>query len=168
MHRLKLLFIIVFAPLVLAACAGSASQPPSETTSPPNASSAQSITPEPIVSTATDAKLGTFLTDAKGMTLYLYTKDAPNLSNCYDQCAQNWPPLIVTSGDPVAPADLVGTLGTTMRKDGSTQVTYNGMPLYYWVSDSKPGDTTGQGVGDVWFVVPPATPSAESGGSGSR
>ena len=112
------------------------------------------------VQVAKDPKLGSFLVDSKGMTLYLYTKDTPNTSNCYDQCATNWPPLYA-DGNPTAPADVPGTLGVTTRKDGKKQVTYNGWPLYYWVKDTKPGDTTGQGVGNVWYVLEPkATTSA--------
>jgi predicted lipoprotein with Yx(FWY)xxD motif len=108
-----------------------------------------------IVKTASDPKLGDFLVAANGLSLYLYTKDAPNTSNCYDQCATNWPPLLVSSGDPTAASGVSGQLGTTTRKDGSKQVTYNGVPLYFWAKDAKPGDTLGQGVGNVWFVVPP-------------
>ena len=96
----------------------------------------------------------TILTDATGMTLYMFTKDEPSLSNCYDQCAVNWPPLM-TDGVLTGPDAAVGGLGTTTRQDGGLQVTYNGMPLYYWINDHKPGDTTGQNVGGVWFVVNP-------------
>ena len=106
------------------------------------------------VMVAKDAKLGNMLVDSKGMTLYLYTKDEPNVSNCYDQCAVNWPPLL-TDGAPTGPADLGGKLATTTRKDGKKQVTYEGKPLYYWIKDTKAGDTTGQGVGNVWYIVPP-------------
>jgi predicted lipoprotein with Yx(FWY)xxD motif len=101
-------------------------------------------------------ELGKILTDGKGMTLYLYTPDKENVSNCYDQCAVNWPPLLVGEGlEPVAGEGLTGKLGVTDRTDGGRQVTYNGMPLYYWIKDSQPGDVTGQGVGNVWFVVHP-------------
>ncbi|TAK28652.1 MAG: hypothetical protein EPO21_22445 [Chloroflexota bacterium] len=167
MHHLKLLFLFAFVPLVLAGCSAFANQTKTENKTQPADAANQPSASEPIVMTATDAKLGTYLTDAKGMTLYVFAKDQPNVSNCYDQCAQNWPPLIAASGDPVAPDGLPGTLGTTVRKDGMAQVTYNRMPLYYWFRDTKPGDTNGHGIGDVWFVVPPATPSAESGGGGS-
>jgi predicted lipoprotein with Yx(FWY)xxD motif len=98
--------------------------------------------------------LGSILTDQAGRTLYLYTKDSPGISNCYDQCAASWPPLI-TQSEPALPDGLPGVLGETQRTDGSTQVTYNSMPLYYWVKDQKPGDTTGQNVGGVWFVINP-------------
>jgi predicted lipoprotein with Yx(FWY)xxD motif len=101
------------------------------------------------------AQLGQFLVDAKGMTLYLYTKDAPNTSNCYDQCAIVWPPLL-TNGAAVSGSGVDSSLlGTTTRKDGSVQVTYKGWPLYYWFQDKAPGDTKGQWVGNVWFVISP-------------
>jgi predicted lipoprotein with Yx(FWY)xxD motif len=97
--------------------------------------------------------LGSFLVGDKGMTLYLFTKDTPNTSNCYDKCATAWPPLL-TTGNAVAGEGLdASLLGTTQRKDGTMQVTYNGWPLYYYQKDKAPGDVTGQGVGDVWFVV---------------
>src|SRR6185436_20218019 len=97
--------------------------------------------------------LGSFLVDDKGMTLYLFTKDSPNTSVCYDKCATAWPPLL-TTGDPVAGEGAdASMLGTTKRTDGSIQVTYNGWPLYYYEKDKAAGDVTGQDVGDVWFVV---------------
>jgi predicted lipoprotein with Yx(FWY)xxD motif len=106
--------------------------------------------------------LGQFLTDEQGLSLYLFTKDTPNTSNCYDQCAENWPPLL-TSGSPVAGQDVdAALLGTTQRQDGSTQVTYNGWPLYYYVKDQQPGDTTGQEVGDVWYLVTPQGEQVEA------
>ena len=109
------------------------------------------------LATGSTSDLGTFLTDPAGMTLYMYTKDDPGTSNCYQGCAAAWPPLLTQSA-PMLPADLPGAIGTTMRTDGSLQVTYNGMPLYYWASDQNPGDTTGQNVGGVWFVVNPSEP----------
>jgi predicted lipoprotein with Yx(FWY)xxD motif len=100
--------------------------------------------------------LGSFLVDSKGMTLYIFTKDTPNTSTCYGKCEANWPPLLST-GAPVGGDGVdASKLGTTQRTDGSMQVTYNGWPLYYYAKDAKPGDTTGQTVGDVWFVISPA------------
>jgi predicted lipoprotein with Yx(FWY)xxD motif len=105
------------------------------------------------VALAKNDALGGFLADDQGRTLYLYTKDTPNTSNCYDKCEAAWPPLF-TVGAAQAGDGVEGTLlGTTPRKDGSTQVTYNGWPLYYFVKDQKPGDVTGQNVGGVWFVI---------------
>jgi plastocyanin len=90
------------------------------------------------------------------MTLYLYTKDTPNTSSCYDKCATNWPPLLVT-GTPTGGVDIdTAKLETTKRTDGSTQVTYNGWPLYTYIGDKSAGDVTGQNVGSVWFVISPA------------
>jgi predicted lipoprotein with Yx(FWY)xxD motif len=114
--------------------------------------SAQGVT----VQVADHPELGKILTDGQGMTLYLFTPDDENVSNCYDQCAVNWPPLLVEEGqEPAAGAGLTGELGITERTDGGRQVTYNGMPLYYWIQDNNPGDATGQDVGDVWYVVHP-------------
>ena len=97
------------------------------------------------------------LVDGKGMTLYLYTKDTPGVSNCSAGCLAKWPPLTAESLGNIT----VGTgvdktkLGLADLADGKKIVTYNKMPLYYWVNDSKPGDTTGQNVGGVWYVVAP-------------
>jgi predicted lipoprotein with Yx(FWY)xxD motif len=113
------------------------------------------VTGAATVSLGTNALLGSFLTDDKSMTLYLFTKDTPNTSNCYEKCAIAWPPLL-TTGDPVAGEGVdTALLGTTTRTDGTTQVTYNGWPLYYYEKDKAPGDVVGQNVGDVWFVVSP-------------
>jgi predicted lipoprotein with Yx(FWY)xxD motif len=112
--------------------------------------------PEALVFLGNNEELGDFLVDDAGMTLYRFNPDEPDKSNCYDQCADNWPPLLVEEGQiPTGNAGVVGGLGTTERDDGTIQVTYQGMPLYYWVNDEVPGDTTGQGVNDVWYVVPP-------------
>jgi predicted lipoprotein with Yx(FWY)xxD motif len=95
--------------------------------------------------------LGSVLTDADGNTLYLFDPDAQGESVCYDQCETAWPPLVAdaTAGEGVDEA----LLGTAPRTDGSTQVTYNGWPLYYFANDAAPGDINGQGVNDVWWVV---------------
>lgn len=99
--------------------------------------------------------LGNVLVDSKGMTLYMFTKDTKDTSNCYDQCEVAWPPLL-TDGAPKATKGVdAALLSTTKRKDGTTQVTYAGMPLYYWYLDEKAGDVRGQDVGKVWYVVMP-------------
>ena len=90
------------------------------------------------------------------MTLYLYTKDTPNTSSCIDTCIDTWPPLL-TNGKPRAGTGVdASKLGTLVRSDGTTQVTYNGWPLYYYSNDVNSGDTTGQKVDGVWFVISPA------------
>ena len=96
------------------------------------------------------------LVDGNGFTLYLFTKDAGTTSACSGGCAKAWPPLTVT-GSAVAGAGLdASKLGTTTRADGTTQVTYNGHPLYRFATDTAPGQANGQGSGGVWFVVSPA------------
>lgn len=109
------------------------------------------------VMTAESDDLGTYLVDAEGMTLYMFTNDEANMSNCTGDCAANWPPLLAEdSASLMAGAGLSGELGTIERADGTTQVTYNALPLYYWIGDTAPGDAEGQGFNDVWFVVSPA------------
>jgi predicted lipoprotein with Yx(FWY)xxD motif len=103
--------------------------------------------------------LGRILVDSKGITLYDFPKDKGTASSCYGACAALWPPL-TTKGKPIAGRGVrASLLGTTKRKDGKLEVTYNGHPLYYFVSDRKPGQTTGQGVnqfGGPWWVLSPA------------
>jgi predicted lipoprotein with Yx(FWY)xxD motif len=102
---------------------------------------------------------GLILVDSKGITLYDFVKDKGTTSVCYGACAALWPPLITTA-KPVAGSGVrASLLGTTKRKDGKLEVTYGGHPLYYFVTDRKPGQTTGQGVnqfGGPWWVISPA------------
>lgn len=97
----------------------------------------------PTISVSQNEALGDFLVDAEGMTLYLFTKDTENVSTCYDDCATAWPPLLTDGEVTVGEGLDASLLGTTERTDGATQVTYGGWPLYYWVKDEAPGDTTG-------------------------
>ena len=90
------------------------------------------------------------LTDSKGMTLYIYDKDTKNTSNCTGKCLVNWPPFLVTG---TVPSTLPEHIGTIKLANGSMQYTHDEMPLYYYIGDKKPGDTTGDGVGGIWHVV---------------
>jgi predicted lipoprotein with Yx(FWY)xxD motif len=99
-------------------------------------------------------QLGDVLVDARGMTLYVSTRDAPDASACFGACSQVWPPLLAGSGDPVPGEGLRVPLGTLARPDGGRQVTYAGRPLYLFSHDASPGETNGQGFDGVWFVVP--------------
>lgn len=115
------------------------------------------VTP-PLVSLGGNDELGDFLVGENGLTLYLFTNDEENVSNCYDQCAENWPPLLVDAEEDITvEPGLIGEFGTTERTDDTLQVTFNGMPLYFWKDDEVPGDATGQGVGDVWYILKPPT-----------
>ena len=98
--------------------------------------------------------VGSFLVDTKGMTLYSFKKDTPGKSACEGDCLAKWPLYFreaVAAKDGVKAEDFA----TITRSDGQKQTTYKGMPLYYFSGDKNPGDTTGQGVKDVWFVVNP-------------
>ena len=111
--------------------------------------------------------LGDFLVDADGMTLYLFTKDTENTSTCYDDCASAWPPFLTDGEAAVGEGLDASLLGTTERTDGTVQVTYNGWPLYHWAKDEAPGDTTGQDIGEVWYVVSPAGEAVQESGENS-
>jgi predicted lipoprotein with Yx(FWY)xxD motif len=112
----------------------------------------------PLVTVSSTPELGKFLVGKDGLTLYSFTPDPVNESTCYDKCAEAWPPLLVDSADKITVGEgIPGTFGTTTRKDNTLQVTYNGIPLYYWFRDKKAGDTTGIRVQRVWWLVPPAT-----------
>ncbi|QYO76361.1 hypothetical protein [Devosia salina] len=88
------------------------------------------------------------LTDFNGMTLYIFDKDTAGVSNCYDTCAEKWPPLFAD-----ADAMAEGDFSVVQRTDGTAMWAYKGMPLYYWYEDAAPGDTKGDGVGGVWHLA---------------
>lgn len=161
----RLVAIVASALLLVSACGqgGGASSPPASV----EASIEASATPPAAaggagtITVATDPKLGAILVGEGGRTLYLFTKDTGGKSVCNDDCATNWPPLLVAAGAQLAPgAGVTGTIGSVVRDDGTTQVTYRGAPLYYFAGDKGPGETSGQGLSGVWFV---ATPSGASG-----
>lgn len=95
-------------------------------------------------------KIGQVLADAKGMTLYTYTKDSAGKSVCNGKCATAWPPLFAA-----ADARAEGHYSIVTRDDGKKQWAYKGLPLYLWVRDKMPGDTTGDKVRNVWDVARP-------------
>lgn len=109
-----------------------------------------------------ETSLGTILVGGDGTTLYMFDPDEQGASTCYDECADNWPPVTV-DGDTVGGESIdEEMLGTTEREDGSRQVTYNDWPLYRWIQDDEPGAVSGQGVEGVWWVVgPDGTPIRE-------
>lgn len=108
----------------------------------------------PTVHIVKNAKYGKILVTPKGMTLYYFTPDKPNKSTCSGGCAKAWPPYMLPAGvkAPVKPAGFHGTLGSIARGKGR-QVTYDKRPLYTFASDKKPGETLGEGVAKVWYVV---------------
>jgi predicted lipoprotein with Yx(FWY)xxD motif len=164
--------LAIGAMLATAACSSAASTPGSNVLGA-TATPGGGIT----LAATTSSTLGDYLTGKDGMTLYIFTKDSADTSVCTAQCAAAWPPLTVSPGASITgPSQATMAFGTITRADGTTQVTYNHWPLYYFAKDKQAGDTTGQGVQGVWFVAPvsgslpsaaaSAAPSAAAGGSG--
>jgi predicted lipoprotein with Yx(FWY)xxD motif len=154
--------LLVAVMMLIAACAPAAAPAaPAQAAAPAAASNAASSSAAPaaagpvVLAVASSDQLGKFLVDGKGMTLYMFTKDTKDTSNCYDKCATAWPPLLQSDKPTVKDGADASQLGTTTRKDGSVQVTYAGMPLYYYFKDKAAGDVTGQKNNDVWYVVAP-------------
>jgi predicted lipoprotein with Yx(FWY)xxD motif len=169
-HRRPITFlasaaVIPLVALAVAACGGGGAA----TAATPKISSGASAT----VGVA-NSSLGSILVNSTGRTLYLFKADVGAKSACTGACATAWPPLLAT-GKPTAGTGLTAShLGTITRSGGTHQVTYNGHPLYLFVKDQKPGQTTGQGVtafGAAWFALTPAgnqasAPATSSGGGG--
>jgi predicted lipoprotein with Yx(FWY)xxD motif len=153
---------LALIPVAFAACGGSSSK---STTGAAAATGTVNVA---------STGLGKILVNSSGLTLYLFEADKGTTSNCSGACAAAWPPL-VTSAKPTAGGGVKGSLlGTTKRPDGTTQVTYNSHPLYRFASDTKPGDTTGQGVngfGALWYGLSaagnPITTKQTGTGAGS-
>jgi predicted lipoprotein with Yx(FWY)xxD motif len=129
---------------------------------------AQDMMPNTLNLGGEDSDLGPFIVAENGMTLYTFKRDTFGVSNCVDGCATNWPPYTVESADGLTVADgIPGEVGTIERADGTLQVTYNGLPLYFWVNDAETGDANGHNFRTAWLVVQPATvyavPNAEHG-----
>jgi predicted lipoprotein with Yx(FWY)xxD motif len=116
--------------------------------------------PAPSIATESAAGVGTYLTDASGRALYMFARDGKNSSTCTatDGCAVAWPPLAAIAQSSSSPSVRPELLGTIKRKDDKSQSTYNGMPLYYYEDDERPGDIKGQGkqeFGGLWYLVSP-------------
>ncbi|MCE4601539.1 MAG: hypothetical protein F7C38_08330 [Desulfurococcales archaeon] len=103
---------------------------------------------------AYDPSVGLYLTDSKGMTLYIFAKDVNGSSTCYGECAKKWPVFYVDEIKP-SPGLDPKDFSIITRKDGTKQVAYKGWPLYYFFKDEKPGDIKGDGVKNVWYVAKP-------------
>ena len=152
--------------LVLTACGGGGSKTstaaqPAATPAPTSPARA-AVTSRPTVVEITNPQLGKILANASDMVLYTYTADKGGKSGCSGACLKFWPPLLLPSGatQPTAGPGVSG-LGIAAEPEG-TQVTYHGMPLYTYIGDKGPNQTTGQGVvdsGGTWFVVSLSAPA---------
>lgn len=165
---------IGLAALALAAVLSGCGGPGTTTaTSSPAATSASPANASPGTAAAVDLKTasssaGNIVVDAKGRSVYFFTKDVKDsgTSACTGACVNLWPPVLAT-GTPPAAEGVTGKLGTMTAPDGAKQLTLNGLPLYYFAQDKKPGDTLGQGFSNVWYLAGPAgdmiQPAAGSG-----
>ena len=152
--------------LVASACGSSGAA--TTTSKVPSVAKSKSSAPVS-VTTAKNSKLGTILVDQAGLTLYTYTSDSKNMTTCTGVCATEWPPLTLPAGTTkvsAGPGVTASKLGTFTRPGGAVQVTFDGMPLYRFSSDTMPGQANGQGVEGKWFAVSatgaPATASTPS------
>ncbi len=162
MTGIKAIGATAFFALTLAACGSqpstsastSSSSSPSASASP-SATASAAAAASPVVMAQTVGSNGMILVAASdSMTLYTFDSDSAGKSNCSGQCAVIWPPLTVPTGvTPTAGPGVTGQLGTITRSDGAIQVTYKGLPLYFFHNDSKPGDTKGHYTG--WELVHP-------------
>ena len=125
-------------------------------TNPPASPAASEGAASYEIRTANSATLGTYLVGEGGRTLYTFDKDTATASACSGGCAQAWPPFVVEGAEAAtAGAGVTGALATIARDDGTTQVAYEGRPLYYYAADTNAGDTGGDGVNGVWHVAKP-------------
>jgi predicted lipoprotein with Yx(FWY)xxD motif len=161
MKKPALLALAPVAAIVIAGCGGGGSSAPSYGAAPAASGSAAASGAARAAAAGTTvtlrpSKIGSFLADANGRTLYLFEADKTSASTCYSACASLWPPLTTAGAAKAGPGVLASRLGVTKRTGGAAEVTYHGHPLYYYAGDTKPGDTTGQAInqfGALWYVV---------------
>ena len=136
--------------VALAACGGNDDEA-SGTAAPaaPETTAAQEASGATVA--VASSSLGQILVDTEGRTLYAFTKDKGDQSACSGECATNWPAL--TGPATAGTGAQAALLSTSTQANGTSQVTYDGRPLYHFAGDAKPGDTNGQGVGSVWYAV---------------
>jgi predicted lipoprotein with Yx(FWY)xxD motif len=145
--------LLVAAGLALAACGGGDSNDkPASADTQPAAATAPGFGETVSVKTAKNP-IGDILVGTNGMTLYGFKNDVDSKSTCNGACADAWPPVIVGADWTVGPELDNAIFSTTTRDDGSLQLVAGRWPLYYFSGDAVPGDTKGQGSGDVWFVA---------------
>ncbi len=113
---------------------------------------------------ASVAGVGPVLVDSRGFTVYDFHKDKGTTSSCYGACAGVWPPVLSEGSPQASQGAMASQLGTTKRKDGTTQVTYAGHPLYTYTADEKPGEANGHDIesyGAEWYALQGSGEEAE-------
>jgi predicted lipoprotein with Yx(FWY)xxD motif len=160
--RPLLLLASICAAALVAGCGGSSSAAGTSSTSAASAG--------PVTIKTTTGPDGTYLTDLAGRALYLWLGDDPGKSNCSGECAGAWPPVLTGTAPRAAGGARSANLGTITRSDSGKQVTYKGHPLYYFVVDSGPGTTKGQGsqsFGARWWLIAPSGAAITVNGNSS-
>ena len=152
MMKPRLTIALAGAALALLSLAGCSSTPPAATDDPAVSAPADEAPAATDLALA-DTSLGSVVVDGTGMTVYYFDKDTADsgVSACTGDCATNWPAVLTDSDTPVVDG-VTGTVGTIPSGD-SKQVTINGRPIYLFAGDKAAGDTAGQGVGGIWWVV---------------
>lgn len=157
--------LAVVAALVIAGCGGgsSTSGPSTESGGGEKApTSSEGGSGGGAISGAEVEGLGSVLVDSEGMTVYLYTPDEGGTeSTCYGGCEAVWAPVLAEGKPTAGEGAMSSDLGTTKRKDGSTQVTYNGHPVYTFTGDEAPGEANGQELEGTWFALDEAGNAVE-------
>jgi predicted lipoprotein with Yx(FWY)xxD motif len=164
---LCVLSVFVLAGIGLAACGDDSDDTATKSSTTETTEATAGAGGAAVVKVTDNDKFGKILTDTQGHTLYVFLKDTGTTSTCTDACADLWPAVTAT-GTPTGDGVDADDLGTTTRPDGTTQVTFYGHPVYTYAADAKAGDTMGQGVGSIWYVVDTegnAVKAAASGGS---
>jgi predicted lipoprotein with Yx(FWY)xxD motif len=162
----KLLLLPAIA-VALSACSNGSTTTTAPAAGGTSSSSPSGATSGETVQTTNNGDFGTILTDADGHTLYLFEQDQGTTTDCTTGCSSTWPAL--TAGKPTAGDGVdASLLGTAKQADGTVQVTYNGHLVYRYSGDAAAGDTNGEGISGVWFVVSAAgEPVQQAGGGGS-
>ena len=158
MRKISAATLVLGVGLFVAACSsGGGAAPTSAPTGAPTTAPTTAPTAPPAATGAAiglaSTSLGDIVVDGQGLTLYIFTPDTAGSSTCYDDCAAAWPPLLSDAAPTVGTGLAADKVGTTTRTDGATQVTFGGMPLYYFAEDKAAGDVKGQGLGGKWYVV---------------
>ena len=141
---------------VAAACGSSHTSAPTaaRSTAPPT-----TAPPAPPTVAVGNSGLGNILIDSQGRTVYMFGADSGTTSACTGACAAAWPPVQATGTPTAGNGANTALVATTSRSDGTSQVTYNGHPLYTFSGDNQAGDTNGEGrvaFGGTWSALSPA------------
>lgn len=159
---LALALAAVLAALAIAGCGGGGSS-----SSSAEASGGGSGTEGTIGATEIEG-LGPVLVDSEGLTVYEFTVDKGTRSECYGGCEKAWPPVTTTGKPSAGEGAMASALGTTKRKDGTLQVTYDGHPLYTFAGDEAPGEANGNEDEGTWFALDEAGAAVKGQASGGE